>query len=54
MDDCKELERAVSIVRQEKGGVEEIGQAVLRLSVSSLNYTQFLEERNAHGQKETN
>ena len=53
MDDCTALERAVSLVRREKGGIEEIGEAVLRLSASSESYSRFLEEREANGQKKT-
>ncbi|MBP3898794.1 MAG: hypothetical protein J6D57_13295 [Mogibacterium sp.] len=53
MDDCIALERAVSLVRSEKGGLEDIGEAVLRLSASSESYSRFLEEREANGQKKT-
>jgi len=53
MDDCAALERAVSLVRSEKGGIEEIGEAVLRLSASSESYSRFLEEREANGKKRT-
>ena len=50
MDDCIALERAVNLVRSERGGLEEIGQAVLRLSASSTSYEKFLEEKN-YGKK---
>lgn len=53
MDDCIALERAVSLVRKERGGTEEIGEAVLRLSSSSESYAKFREEKELHGKKET-
>lgn len=44
-DDCDTLCDAVECYRKEKGSVEEIGQALLRLKASSISYQQYLIEK---------
>ena len=41
------------MVRQGKGGLEDIGEAVLRLGANSLSYQRYLEEKEANGKKTT-
>lgn len=43
--DCVALKRAVDMVRQGKGGVEDIGEALLRLRSSSVSYEKYLLEK---------
>ena len=52
LDDCKELEHAVNLVRRNKGCLEDIGEVVLKLSADRESYAQFLLEREFHNDKE--
>jgi hypothetical protein len=50
-DDCKELLRAVELVRKDRGEVEEIGQAMLKIHSSSASYQEYLMEKNLNKEK---
>ncbi len=52
-EDCKKLSEVISLVRKEKGEPEDIWQAMLRLSSSTLIYEKYCRERMMeHGKKD--
>ena len=51
-DDCKMLEYVVNLVRKEKGGLEDIGEVVLKISADSEAYSQFLLEKEINNGEE--
>lgn len=48
-DDCIALKDAISLVRQQKGNLEDIGEILLKLNSSSVSYSQFLMEKYMNG-----
>ena len=48
-DDCKALKEAINLIREEKGDVEDIGEALLNLKSSSKSYEAYLLEKHRRG-----
>lgn len=44
-EDCKALQEAIEIVRSDRGCIEEVGEALLKLQNSSYSYEMFLREK---------
>ena len=51
-DDCTALGDAITIVRQGKGCVEDIGEALLKLRASSVSYENYLMEKKLKNNEE--
>ena len=51
-DDCTALRDAIAIVRQGKGCVEDIGEALLKLRASSISYENYLMEKKLKNSEE--
>lgn len=50
-DDCKALTNAIEIVRAEKGSIESIGEALLKLKTDSATFEQYLLEKRQKGEE---
>lgn len=48
-DDCDALKDAINLIREEKGDVEDIGEALLKLKSSSKSYEAYLLEKQRRG-----
>ena len=48
-DDCDALKEAINLIREEKGDVEDIGEALLKLKSSSKSYEAYLLEKQRRG-----
>lgn len=48
-DDCEALKEAINLIREEKGDVEDIGEALLKLKSSSKSYEAYLLEKQRRG-----
>lgn len=48
-DDCNALKEAINLIREEKGDVEDIGEALLKLKSSSKSYEAYLLEKHRRG-----
>lgn len=51
-DDCTALRDAIAIVRQGKGCIEDIGEALLKLRASSISYESYLMEKKLKNSEE--
>lgn len=49
MDDCKHLEKVISLARKMNGSSEDIMQTFLRIKSDAYDYEQFLKERSEKG-----